>query len=128
MAFYPDWLLTLSRARLRGEEPILPLYLVLGDEALSIHGRVLWADDTPAKGWSVGLLDPTVIDPYRIPSKTAEDLARPKKQKAKTGKAGDFTLGGLSDRTYRIRAYDRDTLLAIDSEALLTPYYSGYTP
>lgn len=105
-------------ARLRGEEPIPPLYLVLGDEALSIHGRVLWADDKPAKGWSVGLLDPTVIDPYRIPSKTAEDLAGPKKQRAKTGKAGDFTLGGLSERTYRIRAYDSRTLLAIESDAV----------
>jgi len=98
------------------EEPPAPVRLVLGDESLSIRGKVVMADGTPGSGWRVRLLDPTFFA-YRMEGERSHEsgLAGGDAGGATADDAGVFELKGLVNRTYELRAWHPETLIAIDS-------------
>lgn len=87
------------------------LVLRLGPPTLEIQGKLVFADGTPAKGWSVLLQGSVVLTPGRVPTTTAESLASSEPTKTPvTDEHGAFRFDGLADRPYDLLAYDEDTL------------------
>jgi hypothetical protein len=81
--------------------------------ALSISGRVRHSDGTPAEGWRVFLLDDTLLE--TTSEKTLEEASHSEPNRIVTSASGEFLIGGLSSRAYRIRAYRPSSLVAVDS-------------
>lgn len=90
--------------------------LVLGDEPLSISGRVLDAEGEPVKWMKVALHDPTAVSQYSLPPTTLESMVRGGSQSSQSNRDGSFEIGGLLRRDYSVRAWDAKTLLQIISE------------
>lgn len=92
-----------------------PLSLVLPGPSLSIAGRLERADGAPASGWSVRLLDPTVLDANQTPPPTAENLGQEFSGWARTDERGRFELTGLAEREYRLRLWEPDTYVCLET-------------
>ncbi len=120
------------------------LVLRLGAEPLTVRGRVVDTHGTPRPGVRVWAADPTFasvdgsygsIESYLGGGKTDselreafgpdadEDRSLYSRQQTSlwswvtTGADGQFELGGLTDREYRIRALDFETLANAESDA-----------
>jgi hypothetical protein len=93
-----------------------PVRLVLGGPALTIAGRILDENGEPCEGWSVSLLDGTVVTPNRVPFEVAEDFARGKSDATKSDERGAFELEGLLERSYVVQAYEKESLLLLRSD------------
>lgn len=123
----PDWLPSdaVLAAVERGRQPALiadiearvkagdvdNLVLRLGPPTLEIQGKVVFADGSPAAGWTVLLQGGVMLTPGRVPAKTAESLASSGgAQEPATDENGAFRFDGLADRPYDLLAYDPDTL------------------
>jgi hypothetical protein len=95
-----------------------PVRLVLGPPPLSIKGRVLDLERKPLANWTVRLADATAIEHDVAAGMTIESLTAHSgraDEEEQTNAEGWFEIGGLFDRTYVVSAYDRETLLRIDS-------------
>lgn len=95
-----------------------PVHLVLGPPPLSIRGHILDAGRRPLANWTVRLADATAIDHEMAAGTTVESLTAHSGGsgvEVDTNAEGSFELGGLFDRAYVVSAYDRETLLRIDS-------------
>jgi RNA polymerase sigma-70 factor (ECF subfamily) len=82
--------------------------LVLGPPPLSITGRVLGRDGAPQSSWTVALLDPLVLTPYRVPAVTAEKLTANGDPNSLTRADGRFRIEGLRNVAYRLEAWSRE--------------------
>ncbi len=126
VASFPDWVpaivpetgrLLLDAAR-RGHAPA-PLELVLPGPSERLSGIVLDHTGSPAIGWRISLLDGTPVFFGRYRPLSAEDVASGVSQHTETPD-GRFAFEGLAlDRTYRIRAWNRETLEQVTSEPLV---------
>lgn len=97
--------------------------LVLGDTPLTISGRVLQSDDTPAANWTVRLLDGTNTTPGMIPAVLAESIAAgidmtDESQELKTDSQGKFEIAGLSARAYKLRCLDLRSFVSFESDSI----------
>ncbi len=92
-----------------------PLGLVLPGPSLSLAGRLELADGTPASGWNVRLLDPTVLDANQTPPPTAETLGQEFSGWARTDERGRFELTGLAERDYRLRLWEPETYVCLET-------------
>ncbi|MEO0649468.1 MAG: hypothetical protein AAFZ65_02170 [Planctomycetota bacterium] len=90
-----------------------PVDVYLGPPERRIRGRVLSFDGEPLEGWLVNLLDPRVLTDEEYPPLTAERLGQERPFHVTTTAQGEFSIGGLSDRAYRLEARDPATLLRI---------------
>ncbi len=118
--------------------------LTLGAAPLTIGGRVLDGDGRGLPDIRVWALDPTLLsrrgelllvegvsagcttmdvlrERYRRgelsdPERTLRETATASWPWVRTGADGAFTLGGLEDRPYRLRAMDDRTVLMVDSD------------
>ncbi len=93
-----------------------PVELVLGGEPLAIEGRVLDADGEPCWDWTVQIADETEVSQGVVPMTSAEELTREGKGKVHTGRDGRFRIAGLLDRSYRVLAFDSDTLFRVEQQ------------
>lgn len=89
------------------------LVLRLGGEAREISGRVLDAAGAPRAGIRVMLGDGVVDGSSYAFLESA--IGRQDSAGERTDGDGRFTLRGLSDRSYNVRAIDEETLLVIES-------------
>lgn len=87
--------------------------VVLHDALPPIRGRVLDVAGVALPGWRVDLADPT---PAGTRGVALEALAGPWPEQATTDEEGSFSLHGLTDRAYRVRAWSPRTLEAIESD------------
>lgn len=78
-----------------------------------IAGRVLDVAGEPLADWHVDLADPV---PAGTRGVGLESLAGPWPAEATTDGEGRFSIHGLTDRAYRVRAWSPRTLEAIESE------------
>lgn len=101
-----------------GQDTPVPLVVELGAAALAITGQLVDAAGRPVSGWLVTLADPEINAAYalleRLSAPGGTDL--PFGAFARTDADGRFLVGGLLDRSYRLRAFDDKTALAIESE------------
>ncbi len=93
-----------------------PLVLRLGPAALAIGGRVLQSDGSAAVGWNVTLADGTEVTRGSVPPVIAENYAGGHSKT--TDSKGAFTLGGLSNRNYTVRAWNLKTLISLRAEGV----------
>ncbi len=96
----------------------LPSYveLVVDRPALSIRGRLLKADGEPVRSGWVWAADPTFIGLQQLPlyaEQVIDDLAHSYWHRTETDAQGNFELTGLMERSYLLRALDRDDLRMI---------------
>jgi len=87
--------------------------LRLGPAALEIAGRVLDAEGLPAVGWWIDLADGT---PSGTGARMLEFDAMERTGVLTTDAEGRFRIGGLSARSYRVRAHDSSRCLFLVSE------------
>jgi len=102
-----------------GQNTPMPLVLQFTAGALEIMGRVVDAAGRPVPGMLVDLVDAerigmTVIE--RLCAGPPADL--PDGVMARTDAEGRFTVGGLLDRAYQLRACDPHTALSVQREAV----------
>lgn len=95
-----------------------PVRLVLGGPTLEIHGRVLDAAGEPVPGWQVAIDEGTPVSVGRVPAVTAERMARDSWDDVVTDAEGRFTLEGLLERDYRVKAWNGRSLLVVRSESV----------
>lgn len=98
--------------------------LKLEHPALSISGRVEDAGGTPMAGVRVYVSDPTLLGIVDGRPATMETLFAPGEggwRFVESDDKGEFTIGGLLDREYVVRAHDSRTLLRVDSK----PVHAG---
>jgi RNA polymerase sigma factor (sigma-70 family) len=102
-----------------GQETPMPLVIQFTAGTLDIAGRVVDADGRPVAGMFVDL-----ADAERVGMTTVERLSAalpadlPDGVMARTDAEGRFTVGGLCDRTYQLRASDPQTALSVQREAV----------
>jgi hypothetical protein len=99
---------------LQTQRDLIGVRLVLRGASGSIRGRVIDERGASSEGWLVDLADPT-------PSGTSDTslegaLRGAPKFGVPVGEDGRFELGGLLDRSYRVRCWRPDSLVAIESE------------
>ncbi len=108
-----------------------PLVLRLGEPSLSIHGKVVERDGSPVEGVQVKLLDeqPLGVDgSVGHPWQTVEFLARVSmsveggatyfSEMDAGGAPGHFSVGGLQQRSYRLRVFDPRALRTVVTEPI----------
>ncbi|HED66293.1 MAG TPA: carboxypeptidase regulatory-like domain-containing protein [Planctomycetes bacterium] len=102
--------------RVRARLPLSPepVTLILTEEH-TISGRVVDAEGSPLAGWIVEVRDPTALTEGMVPVESAEALAAA--PKTMSAADGGFVLRGLSDRPYRVWAYDQASLRAVEAPA-----------
>jgi hypothetical protein len=91
----------------------LPIELRLGGEALAITGRIVDAEGTPLADWSVAIRGGVRLSHGMFPPPLVETMTGP--DSVGTDPDGRFELTGLLDREYVVWAYDRESLLAVES-------------
>jgi len=89
------------------------LVLRMGGAALAITGRVLDAEGKPCRGWWIDVADGT---PAGTSSLSVERESAGGARQLETDADGRFRLGGLRERTYRVRAFDPSRCLFVVSE------------
>lgn len=87
-------------------------------EPLSIEGRLVGTDGRGRRGFRVILLDPTILDLYSVPFRTAEGPGWNTATEMVTGAGGRFEISGLRDRAYQLRFVDEDSLVSHESEPI----------
>lgn len=92
-----------------------PVRLVLGNEPLSISGRVVDAQGTPQAGWIVRLLDGTRVAAHSGGEAFIEQLTTGDFGKPQTGPDGAFSIGGLLERAYTLLAYHSESLVRLET-------------
>lgn len=87
--------------------------------ALRIEGHVRRADGSPAVGWRLDLVDPVRGRQWQPAESACSDTgATVEGALATTDGEGHFVVGGLSDRAYRLLAYDPTSLCTLQSEPI----------
>ena len=86
--------------------------------ALKIEGTVQFADGKPASGWRLDLLDALRGRNQGSVEAACSEGPVVEGALAQTDAAGHFALGGLSERSYRLLAYDPQTAVAVQSEPI----------
>lgn len=97
-----------------GEE-IAPIQIVLGPPPRTIRGRVLDDHGKPLPGAVIRPIDDLVLGPSSI---RAESLALGTNEPCRTDARGDFELGGLSNRDYRLHVFDAGRCGSTDSDPI----------
>jgi hypothetical protein len=92
--------------------------LLLGPPALSIRGRVFDDGGQPLPNCSVALLDPVVANIRTSPPTTAEDLVAGTHGPVTTSADGEFELGGLFEREYRLQIVDAERLGRLETDPI----------
>jgi len=95
-----------------------PVELVLGGPALAIEGRVLDSAGEPCVGWELALDDGTEVSQLSIPVDYVEDMVRGDALSVRTDRDGRFTVDGLADRDYTLRAWDPASLVMVRSDPI----------
>ncbi len=90
-----------------------PLAIELEPSDQSIEGHVVDSKGEALQGWTVEILNPTVLNLDRIPAPTLETRGAERSVRGRTSGVGRFKLTGLSDREYDIRAYNGSSYLSI---------------
>ncbi len=95
----------------------LPLLVRLGGAALEIRGRVLDPEGEPCSDWAVTLLDSSATSPGKAAESVAASGAPTPQDMlfGTTSDDGSFVVGGLANRAYRVRVYDRESLVCVTS-------------
>ena len=94
--------------------PPAPVTLVLREKPLNISGLVVDASGTPLQGWNVNILEGTAVTRNQTPPVLVEGFGTGQRRlRQVTGADGAFVLADLLDREYRIRTYQRRTLLSV---------------
>lgn len=99
----------------------LPVELVLARADQAISGRIVDENGRPEPGWSVRIVDPTVVSVMRSPPLTLEELTAPREGNPienVTHASGAFEVRGLLDRDYVLLAVDRRSLRRIESHPI----------
>ncbi|HUR29209.1 MAG TPA: RNA polymerase sigma factor, partial [Planctomycetota bacterium] len=92
-------------------------FLVLDEPLAPIRGHVVDAAGKPCKQWGIQLVG---AQPWGSSNTTLEQVAAGESRGGlKTDAKGAFELGGLMDHVYRVRAWNSDSMIAIESEAVL---------
>jgi hypothetical protein len=95
------------------------LTIELTARALRIEGHVRRSDGSPAVGWRLDLVDPVRGRQWRPAEGECSDTGGGiEGALAVTDGEGRFVVGGLSDRTYRLLAYDPASLCTLQSEPI----------
>lgn len=96
-----------------------PARLVLGGPVLQIEGRVVRSDGGPCAGFHVSIVDGLEISQGLMPPVFAEHLSiGAEGGKSTTDGNGAFRLDGLAAREYRLQAWDPESLVLVESEAI----------
>jgi protocatechuate 3,4-dioxygenase beta subunit len=90
--------------------------LRLGGAALTITGRVVDAAGKPCAGWKVDLQDRTPRGNSSMSLEAVTAGHRTDHDFPVTDANGAFTIEGLRDRKYRVRAFDESSCLVLVSE------------
>lgn len=89
------------------------IVLDLGPSALSISGRVVDASGSPIRNAQVLLGDGVANgNAYQW---IENSISNQRSKGEETDRAGRFTLKGLSDRSYNVRAIDKDGIVVLES-------------
>jgi RNA polymerase sigma-70 factor (ECF subfamily) len=105
------------RAQQDADEPSIDgVLLQLGGPALTISGRVLDAAGTPCAGWRVDLQDRTPLGNSSMSLEGVTAGHQTDHDFPITDAQGKFTVEGLRNRSYRLRAWDEHTCLTLVSE------------
>jgi RNA polymerase sigma factor (sigma-70 family) len=92
------------------------IVLRLGGAPLSIAGRVLDEEGRPCPGWWIDLADGTPMGTSSL-TLEGESAGLPRAaMRLQTDGDGSFRVGGLRERTYRVRAFDSTRCLFLVSE------------
>ena len=106
------------RERVSKDTP-MPLLLEFSARAMSISGRVVDPNGAPVPGMLVTLVDPTRGGAdASLERLSAPPVELPHGALSRCGADGSFAIGGLVDRRYRLRAYDPETLVSVESEEI----------
>jgi hypothetical protein len=92
------------------------LRLVLGEKTLTISGRVEDAQQRPLGGWVVAIASGVETTLHKLPPVFVEQLIDAHHAQSQTDASGDFTIGGLRDAEYVIRAWDPKSLVIVEVE------------
>ena len=109
-----DFGATLAKDAAQGRD----LLCVLDRTLLQQRGLVLGSDGAPLAGARVGIVDPTLLD---ITFTSVEAMLGGFEGGVTSGPDGTFTLPGLADRSYRLRAIDPGT----GANATSPPWQAG---
>ncbi|HEX5050757.1 MAG TPA: carboxypeptidase-like regulatory domain-containing protein [Planctomycetota bacterium] len=102
-----------------GKDTPMPLLLEFLAPALGISGRVVGADGVGLPGMLVNLLDPTRADAQSsLERLSAPPVELPHRALSRCDAEGRFAIAGLAARSYRLRAFDPDTLVCVQSEPI----------
>jgi hypothetical protein len=92
--------------------------LVLGDKALSISGRLEDADAKRLAGWRVTLGSGTEATQHALPPVFVEQLIDSGRREVTTDPAGAFSVGGLREGEYLLRAWDPKSLVMVETKPI----------
>lgn len=105
--------------RAAAPNPPAPVTLVLRDQPQNISGQVVDATGSPQQGWIVSITEGTAVTRNMTPPVLVEGFGTgPRAARPVTGADGAFVLADLMDREYRIRAYQRRTLLSVITDPI----------
>lgn len=90
--------------------------LRLGGPALSISGRLFDSSGHPCAGWKIDLDDRTPLGNSSMSLEAVTAGHRTDHDFPVTDASGRFTIDGLRDRPYRVRAWDERTCLVLISD------------
>jgi RNA polymerase sigma-70 factor (ECF subfamily) len=99
-----------------GSADVDEVILRLGGQALTIAGRIVDATGKPCAGWKVDLQDRTPRGNSSMCLEAVTAGHRTDHDFPVTDANGAFTIEGLRDRKYRVRAFDERTCLVLVSD------------
>ncbi len=120
VAYLPDFGAAVLAA---APHPPPPVTLVLPGASLAIAGRVVDARGEPLEGWVVELTAGTPVSRHMTPPIVVEGFGGPRLLRMPTGADGTFRMDGLLERSYPVRAYERESLRCL----YLDPVPAGTT-
>ncbi len=104
-----------------GPDTPMPLVLRFAAPCLAIRGHVRNERGEPVAGALVNLVDPERAGRDGSIEKLSagtDESGLPQSARARTDDAGAFTITGLRERTYRLRAWDESTAASVQSEPI----------